>query len=317
MTKRALLSFGISALVVGGAIAGQGFAADRHDAKEAAADARAAAKALDKRDGAGAIRFAEEAVALQPRAAGYRMLLGQGYLQAGRFRSAAAAFADVLTLDPENGRAALNLSLAQIATGDWQGARVTLDMHANAIAAADRGLAMALAGDPQGAVGVLMDAARAPGATPKVRQNLALALALGGQWQAARTAASADMSPADVDSRMAQWAAFAQPRSAAEQVASLLGVQPGIDPGQPVQLALNAPVMAAPVAIAAVETPVAQPQAQPEPAVEVAVAAPPPVMAGIVFGPRREVVQPLPVTLIKPSSVPARLALARCRCTRW
>jgi len=310
MTKRALLSIGLSALVVAGTIAGQGYAADRDAAKAAATDARAATKALGRRDGDAAIRFAEEAVALQPRAAGYRMLLGQGYLQAGRFASARAAFADVLLLDPGNGRAGLNLALAQIATGDWQAARATLDTHAGAIAPADRGLALALAGDPAGAVALLMEAARTPGATAKVRQNLALALALAGQWQAARAAASADMSPADVDARMAQWAAFAQPSAASEQVATLLGVRAAADPGQPVALALAEP--AAPIASGriAVAAPVTPPDADADP-----VGAPPPMMAALVFGPRREVVQPLPVPLIAPSRVPARLALASASIT--
>jgi len=329
MTKRLLLSISLSALVAGGIVAGQGFAADRNDAKAAASGARRAAKALDARDGAAAVRFAEAAVALQPRAAGYRMLLGQGYLQTGRFASAAAAFADVLALDPDNGRAALNLSLAQVATGDWQAARATLDAHAGGIAPADRGLAMALAGDPANAVALLMEAAREPGATAKVRQNLALALALAGQWQAARAAASADMSPADVDARMAQWAAFAQPRAAAEQVATLLGVTPAPDPGVPVALALNAP--AAVTATAAVPAPVAAPvpAAVPAAVAPIVVAAPAPAdaaplaasapapatMAGIVFGPRREVVQSLPVPLIRAGAAPARLALARAAIT--
>ena len=70
------------------------------------------------------------AVQVAPTEAGYRLLLGQSYLQAGRFASAAQAFADTLTLDGSNGpvvgKAALNLALTQIAGGDWQTARRTL-----------------------------------------------------------------------------------------------------------------------------------------------------------------------------------------------
>ena len=148
----------------------------------------------------------------------------------------------MLELNPGNGKAALNLSLAQTATGDWAAARKTLDDHARIIPVSDLGLALALAGNPQGAVTLLMEAARAPQADAKVRQNLGLSLALAGNWGAARVAAAADMSPADVDARMQQWLAFAQPRHASDQVASLLGVSAVEDRGQPVALALNAPV---------------------------------------------------------------------------
>ena len=50
------------------------------------------------------------------------------------------------------------------------------------------------------------------------------------------------MTSADADARIAQWAVFAKPTGAADQVASLLGVTPTQDPGQPVAIALNAPV---------------------------------------------------------------------------
>lgn len=219
--------------------------------KAAAKQAGKAAKALGKRDAVAAVAAAETAVIFAPREAGYRMLLGQSYLQAGRFQSAAQAFADTLTLDASNAKAALNLALAQSATGDWQAARATLAAHPE-IPASDRGLAMALAGDPAGAVALLTDVARSPAATPKVRQNLALSYALGGQWQAARVVAATDLSPADVDARLQQWAAFVQPDAASAQVASLLGVRPVADGGQPVALALVAPMpMAPPVAVAA------------------------------------------------------------------
>ncbi|MFX8304973.1 tetratricopeptide repeat protein, partial [Acinetobacter baumannii] len=89
-----------------------------------------------------AIRHAEAAVGDQPQVAAYRLLLGQSYLKGGRFASARDVFADVLSLDDSNGKVALNLALAQIATGDWAGARKTLDTHAATIPVADRGLAI-------------------------------------------------------------------------------------------------------------------------------------------------------------------------------
>lgn len=330
MNTRTSLSIGLAALALAGALAGQGIAsADNTSAKAAAkvagADAKRAAKAMDRGRAEDAVGFAEHAVALAPRSAEYRMLLGQSYLQAGRFRSAAQAFADVLALDAGHARAALNLSLMQVATGDWQSARATLDAHADRLAPADRGLALALAGDPAGGVQLLMATARAPGATATVRQNLALALALSGQWQAARVVAATDMSPADVDARMTQWAAFAQPRAASDQVSALLAVIPVADPGQPTALALNAPL--APV-VRTVQAAAAEPALPALPGAEVVAQAPGPIaspvptpivagtpVAAIAWGPRREVVQPLPAPFIKADAAPMRLALAQARIT--
>lgn len=311
MTSRTILSLGLSALVLGGATvgcAGQGggiASAGVRAADDGSVAAKRAAKALAKRDAA-ALGLAEAAVAAQPRRADYRMLLGQSYLQAGRFQSARETFAEALLLAPNDGRVALNLALATIATGDWQAARAVVDAHANGIAASDRGLAIALAGDPAGGVAVLMQAARQPGADRKLRQNLALALALSGQWPLARAVVSTDMSPADVDARMQEWANFAQPTAASDQVASLLGVRAVADAGRPQSLALNAaaPVMPG----SAAEQVAALPEAGP---VVVAVSAPAPVAApvkmskpmlsasAITFAPRREVVQALPAPLLR------------------
>ena len=254
------------------------------EAKAAAKQAGKAGKALARHQAD--VEAAEQAVALAPREAGYRLLLGQSYLQAGRFRSATQAFIDTLQLDGGNGRAALNLALAQVANGDWQAARQTLAAHGE-IPAGDRGLAMALAGDTTGAVQLLTEVARSPEASAKVRQNLALAYALAGQWQAARMVAAADLSPADVDARLEQWAAFAQPRAASDQVAALLGVRPSADGGQPVALALNAPAPAAPVAVAMAGVAPTT--------VSVATAAP-----AIRFAAPHEVVQPLAMTMAAP-----------------
>lgn len=299
MTARPLISLGLSVLVLGGLTVGCTAQGDRlaafggrsAPAADAAGQARRATKALAHNDSAAAIGFAEAAVAASPRDPAYRALLGKSYLQAGRFASARDAFGDALQLQPDNGRAALDLALATIATGDWQGARRVLAAHDDRIAPADLGLAMALSGDPAGAVALLTQAARTPGADAKTRQNLALALALGGQWPMARAVAAADVSPADLDARMQQWALFAQPRTASDQVAALLGVSPVEDHGQPVALALTAPApVAAPVAVAEV-APTAPRTVTAAPTETTA-----PVLAvsRIAFAPRHEVVQPLP-----------------------
>lgn len=273
------------------------------DDRAAEQDIAKAKKALAGREGDDAVRWAEAAVTLRPQIADYRAVLGQAYLLAGRFASARTTFNDALTLSPGDGKVALNLALAQIAEGDWTGARQTLDSNSGSIPVGDRGLAMALAGDPTSAVNLLLPVARQPGADAKLRQNLALSLALAGRWQDARVVAGMDLSPTVADKRITEWAAFARPASRYDQVAALLGVTPAADPGQPVALALNASTpMLATVAPAPVEA--YMPKAAAEVAVAAApvdagtttpVVAPTPAVSTVVFGPRAEVVQPLSV----------------------
>ena len=285
MTKRNLIAAALlTSVTLAGGLAATA-ASDTGSTKRAASQARDAQKALGKHKIAKAVAGAEAAVALDPRNAAYRTLLGKAYLAAGRFPSAVGALGDALSLDPSDGAAALHLALAQIAVGQWDAARNTLSTHEATIPASDRGLAFALAGDPGTAVAVLTQAARGPDSDAKTRQNLALSLALAGRWSEAKAVASFDMSPADVDGRIEQWAAFARPTGAADQVAALLGVVPVEDPGQPERLALvhsNPTVAVAaaqtvpaaeslPVAVAAGATPAAAP--------EELVAAPPPVAA--------------------------------------
>ncbi|WP_326524636.1 SPOR domain-containing protein [Sphingomonas sp.] len=276
--------------------------------RRAASQAQAAQKALDRHRAGKAVEAAEAAVALDPRNAGYRTLLGQAYLASGRFNSAVAALTDALSLDPDSGGAALHLALAQIATGDWGAARTTLNAHDAAIPVSDRGLALALAGDPVTAVALLTDAARTPGADAKTRQNLALSLALAGRWQEAKAIASFDMSPADVDARIMQWATFSQPKGAADQVAALLGVVPVADPGQPVRLALNTTTPTY-LAAAPVAAPVVAPAAEPivDPAVAAGTVDVANIGPSVVFAPRREIVQAIPSPIAAPRVVPGRV----------
>lgn len=248
--------------------------------------------ALEKGDHAAAVQLAERAVEKTPNDAGFRALLGNTYLASGRFTSAEAAFRDALALVPGQPGVALKLVLAQLAQGNSDRALAMLDELRAEIDAADAGLAMALAGQPGNAIAVLDEAARAPGAGARVRQNLALAHALAGNWDISRAIASQDLPADQVDARIAEWMGFAKPGSSAgQQVAALIGVQPAAtDPGQPVRLALrsdnsrmaqasvptdaapvmrsqSAPIEAAPIEAAMAELPIA---AQPfvEPAAE-------------------------------------------------
>lgn len=311
MTNRVIFKFAASALVIALTTAGcksanMNYRPIAMSAKAARADQGSAKfyeqaqAAVLKGDHASALVLAEKAVELSPRDAGYRMLLGDLYLKKGRFLSAETAFGDVLTLDPNNSRALMSRVLAQIALGKSLSAVAQLDRLAQTAAPGDVGLAYALAGQPARAVELLESAAREPGANGRIRQNLALAYALAGDWRKARVTAAQDISPADVDARMAQWAAFAQPAQANVQVASLLGVTPVDDAGQPTRLAL-APIAAEPVAMAEAEpAPVA---VAPAP-VEVAMApAPAPMPAPLHAAP---VADPITPKAIRVAAAPAR-----------
>lgn len=339
MNARLMLSIGAAVFAIGGTAVtglvtqGHAFATSAPNAKKAASEAAAARKAIAKRNADKAVAHAEQAVANDPQNAEYRAILGQAYLLSGRFTSAGQALNDALSLNPEDGRVALNLVLAKIAQGDWAGARSTLQTHADQISASDRGLAFALAGDPVTAVEILTPAVREPTANAKTRQNLALSLALAGRWAEAKAVASTDVSPEDLDARIMQWASFSRPTNAYDQVASLLGVRAVEDGGQPVALALAqqpnvavaavapapapaptadpvdaympGPVEAAPTAVAeAAPVPVAAPEVAPV-AQQIASIGP-----QVVFGPSTEVVQAVSAPA-KPAPAPVRAVPAK------
>ena len=225
-----------------------------------------------------AIAHAEAAVLADPRNPGARALLGAAYLESGRFQSAATSFGDALDLGDENPRTVLSYALAKAALGDGNAAVAVLDEYAKLIDPADLGLALALAGQPERGVHVLVNAVRnSDEATPKLRQNLAYTYALAGNWRAARVMAQEDVPADQVDVRLTQWAATASPEQSLQRVASLLNVTPREDAGQPAQLALaNFPADQVLFAEAATQAPVEMvaeaPEVAPAPA-PVAVAA--------------------------------------------
>jgi D-alanyl-D-alanine carboxypeptidase len=222
------------------------FAARTPEASHSARFYRIAQIALKNGNVSAAIRAMESAVAASPRDAGFRMGLAELYMRTGRFVSAETTFADALALNPGDNRAGFYLSLTQIAQGKTHIALAQLDGMDASAAPADIGLAYALAGNSRRALELLEPAARSLNADGRVRQNLALAYALAGDWKKAKITASQDVSPAELNQRMAQWAALADPSASAVRVASLLGTTAVDDPGQPAQLALAPAVPAAP-----------------------------------------------------------------------
>lgn len=196
--------------------------------------------ALTKGKHGKAVQLAEAAVAKDPRNAAYRTVLGNAYLGAGRFQSAAASYEDAMTLGDHGSRTALSLALAHIANANPVKAAAVLDDWRDTLAPGDLGLAYALAGQSERGVHVLSVALRSGENTPKIRQNLAYASALAGDWRQARLMAAQDIPADQIDQRISEWAQLAHPDAFRMRVASLLAVPAhAADPGQPAQLALS------------------------------------------------------------------------------
>ena len=214
-------------------------------------DIAAAQRALRQRRWPVAVARAEQAVRLDPDDGARRTLLGTAYLRAGRFHAAAQTFEEALALRQADRPTALHLVLALIASGQHEEAQAALSRHAALLPAADRGLALALAGQPAQGVEVLMAAMRVPGADARTRQNLALALALAGEWPDAYFLVGLDLPPAQARQRILDWMRFARPAGSADQVAALLKIAPAAaaDPGRPEALALHRPATPPAVAV--------------------------------------------------------------------
>lgn len=147
-------------------------------------------------------------------------------LTSGRFAEAAALHAAALEADPQNRQAQLGYALAQLGLGHTEQAVARLQaLAADAAPDPDVGLALALAGRPQEGILLLEAAAQRPGADRRVRQNLALALALADSWPRARALAAQDAGEAWVTRQMTRWAVWAA-LPPQDRLAGFLGVVP-------------------------------------------------------------------------------------------
>ena len=321
-----LIRLGVSTALVGAALAG----CTGNVAPTASASAAKAQLALQNGKAGKAVRHAEAAVLAAPRVAETRVLLGNAYLEDGRFRSAATAFADAVELGDASSRTVISLALAQIANGNRIAAIETLERWETAIDPVDLGLALALAGEPERGVHVLGNAIRGGQNNAKARQNLAYSYAMAGQWREARLMAAQDIAAGELGERMAEWGALAHPANSRLRVAQLLGVEISTDTGQPAMLALSnhptigdlaaealAAAAASPSFVPASELP---PLSSGEPAAlnasGSAVASSRLADAGTIVGGtlfvRGEVVQPLPAAATR-QSAPSRTASAAIR----
>ncbi|MBO9694634.1 MAG: SPOR domain-containing protein [Sphingopyxis sp.] len=246
MNRKMLKNLAVSGFVLGVATGCSGMGKMAEAPSRAAGVPVVAAKsadqarvALDAGKPGRAVSLAEAAVAGSPRDAGYRALLGQAYLNSGRFASAASALGEAMELGVADNHTILSLALAEIAQGKNREAIALLSEHRDTVPASDLGLALALAGDAEGSIYVLNEAARAKDADARTRQNFALALALSDRWAQARMIASQDLSPAKLEARMAEWSQLAEQPNAQVRVASLIGTAVQQDAGMPVRLALG------------------------------------------------------------------------------
>ena len=265
--------------------------------------------ALNSNDLPTAIALAERAVEKTPMDAGFRGLLANAYFAAGRFASAEQAYKDALSLYSNQPQLILKLALVEIALGKKDDAVAFLEAGRSALSSADYGLAMALAGRAADVVPMLEAAAQQRDADARLRQNLALAYALSGDWVNARVVAAQDVPADQIDSHIQQWMQLAGPMKPAQQVGALVGVTPAAaDPGQPVRLALvksetrtaaAAPIEVAPQQPEVSQTTVALPPVQYAPPPVMAMAAPPPAPAPV------EV--PAPVETMTPPPPPVEL----------
>lgn len=301
MAQRHHMAHALTAIGLVGALAACSTSMSRTNVASARVDpskvglATRAQAALVAGDHATALSLGEAAVEHRPADANFRAMLGNIYLAAGRYASAERSYRDALTLAAPDPQVVLKYALVQIATGKSNQAIAMLSEAQSLLDPADLGLALALAGRAGDAIAVLEPAARSRGADARIRQNLALAHALNGDWETSRIIASQDLAADQVEARMAEWLAMARPGQAGAQVAAFIGVQPvASDPGQPTRLALATPASA--VRQAAVAAPVAAPQ----PVAFVA-----PVPAPVAVAP------PMPVAYVAPPLPAADVAAAR------
>lgn len=307
--RRNVLPLGLAGVMAVAIATGAGFSPSAVVAKPTPDKVLAEARqALSKGQTEKAIGLAEGLVAANPREASYRALLGQAYLRAGRFESAAQSLNDAMKLGDNSARTALSLALANVGAGKNREAVAVLDDWRDAIPAADLGLAYALAGESNRGVAILSDALRGGENTPKLRQNLAYAYALDGRWKEARVMAAQDVPTDQLDARISDWAHKAKPEDGRLRVASLIGAPIRTDSGMASELALAASsdqeqlATENPAELAQYQ-PIAAPASLPDPVA--AAPAPVPVPAdqtfASTFGEQAGPAQPLAAPKVKPA----------------
>jgi Flp pilus assembly protein TadD len=256
----------------------------------------------------------KQALKYDPKSSAAQIGLGRCLLKYDPVQ-AAAAFTAATQDDPGNAAAFANLGIALDLQGNFAGAAsayqqsLTIDAGSTPTTV-NYGLSLALSGQGEQALQYLGPIATGPGATPKIRQDYAVALIAVGRNDDARQVLSIDLTPDKVNQTMAAFQSLisqnvANPAPPPPPAPTDMAVPTAPVAAAPIPQASAAPMPLAPVASAVpvaapVAAPVAMETAPPPPAPPpVAVAqpaAPAPEMAQAAMpAPAKPIVQPKPV----------------------
>jgi Flp pilus assembly protein TadD len=199
-----------------------------------------------------AIAAYKVALTLQPNSSAAQLGIGRCLLKHNA-AEAELAFAAAVADDPRNAAALNDLGIARDLQGHHQAAVAPYQQSllidpGNVATEVNLGMSLALAGDGPGALEYLGPLATGQGATPKIREDYAMALVASGRPDEAQRVLSADLAP---DAAQALVSAFSTAMVQAQQPAQMQA-QAAAEVA-----AANAPASVAPVAtIPAVAAPV-------------------------------------------------------------
>lgn len=164
--------------------------------------ALSAAKAPGSNDGLGGFPLTGGGSSTSQREVIQAVKIGLGRIQlASNPAAAEARFADIVATDPQNAIALNNLGIARDLQGNHAGAqevyrKILAASPDNLAAKINLGLSLALSGDSNAAIALLGPLASRSDATPRMRQDYAVALAMGGHTEDAQKVLQTDMTAA-------------------------------------------------------------------------------------------------------------------------
>lgn len=199
-----LMRLGDASRDAGNLAAAAGFYSSAHErAPDRAAPLVALASVLARMgEGGSAVEAYRAALAIDPADADARRGLGKALLEQNQPDAAIPHFEAAMAKGPD-ARALNGLGIAHDLLGAHDRAqayyRRALDLAPGDLQVANNlGLSLAISGQHEAAIALLEDLARDPRATPRFRQNLALAYGLAGRTEAARQVGQVDLDPAAV-----------------------------------------------------------------------------------------------------------------------
>jgi Flp pilus assembly protein TadD len=144
------------------------------------------------------------ALAVAPATAAALLGLGRLELSRGDAADAEHHFAKLLTITPNDGVAMNNLGVAAQA----EYAKLLRIQPGNRSASVNQALSLSLSGQADRSVALLRGPATRPDATPRMRQDLAVALTLSGNTREATQVLLTDLSPSDAAAALAGYQAL-------------------------------------------------------------------------------------------------------------